>query len=63
MKTYSMDYSLGIEFVLHKHLSFEILHNRGINNTVKLENTLYVKPFAQYPQKLIYTSFALNYRF
>ena len=63
MKTYSMAYSLGIEFVLHKHLSFEILHNRGINNTVKLENTLYGKPFAQYPQKLIYTSFALNYRF
>jgi hypothetical protein len=63
MKTYSLAYSLGIEFVLHKHLSFEILHNRGINNSVKLENTLYSKPFNQYPQKLIYTSFVLNYRF
>lgn len=63
MKTYSLAYSLGIEFVLNKHLSFEILHNRGINNSVDLENTLYSRPYAQYPQKLIYTSFALNYRF
>ena len=63
MKTYSIAYSLGIEFVLHKHISFEIIHNRGINNSVMLENTLYGKPYAQYPQKLIYTSFALNYRF
>jgi hypothetical protein len=63
MKTYSLAYSLGIEFVLNKHLSFEILHNRGINNSVNLENTLYSRPYAQYPQKLIYTSFALNYRF
>lgn len=63
MKTYSIAYSLGIEFVLHKRISLEILHNRGINNSVKLENTLYGKPNAQYPQKLIYTSFTLNYRF
>jgi hypothetical protein len=63
MKTYSLAYSMGIEFVLNKHLSFEILHNRGINNSVDLENTLYSRPYAQYPQKLIYTSFALNYRF
>jgi hypothetical protein len=63
MKTYSLAYSLGIEFVLHKNISFEILHNRGINNSINLENTLYGKPFAQYPQKLIYTSFTLNYRF
>jgi len=62
MKTYSLAYSLGIEFVLHKHISFEILHNRGINNSVLLENTLYGKPNAQYPQKLVYTSFSLNYR-
>jgi hypothetical protein len=62
MKTYSLAYSLGIEFVLHKHISFEILHNRGINNSVLLENTLYGKPNAQYPQKLIYTSFSLNYK-
>ena len=63
MKPYSLAYSLGIEFVLHKHLSFEILHNRGINNSVMLENTLYGRPYPQYPQKLIYTSFALNYKF
>lgn len=63
MKSYSIGYSLGIEFVLHRKLSLEILHNRGLNNCIVLENTLYGKPYAQYPQKLIFTSFVLNYRF
>lgn len=61
MKIYSIALNAGIEFKLYKRLSIELNSMRGLNKliTLKILNDL---GNYEFPQKIIYTGFTLNYK-
>lgn len=64
MRLYALSGSIGLEFQLHKRISIDLLHNRGITNFIVLnDKNINGSPGTKYPQKLVYTGLTLNYWF